>query len=118
MTYSPKLLYFCPYIYHHHFGKNLKFCDIGYLNLIFTGLESRGFLFGPQVALALGIAFVPVRKKGKLPGETIRMQYSLEYGKVCNCMSRNGRKRVFGVSDQVDINQPVQSQKQARSLKF
>ena len=47
-----------------------------------TGLESRGFLFGPQVATALGIAFVPVRKKGKLPGEVIKMEYSLEYGKV------------------------------------
>ena len=47
-----------------------------------TGLESRGFLFGPQVAAALGIAFVPVRKKGKLPGEVIKMEYSLEYGKV------------------------------------
>ena len=51
--------------------------------LISTGLESRGFLFGPQVALALGIAFVPVRKKGKLPGECIKMEYSLEYGTVC-----------------------------------
>lgn len=49
---------------------------------VIVGLDSRGFLFGPMIALALNIAFVPVRKKGKLPGETFRVEYSLEYGKV------------------------------------
>jgi len=44
------------------------------------GIESRGFLFGPAVALSLGIPFVPVRKKGKLPGKTIEASYELEYG--------------------------------------
>ncbi|KAH3775162.1 adenine phosphoribosyltransferase-like isoform X1 [Dreissena polymorpha] len=48
---------------------------------VIVGLDSRGFLFGPGVALQLGVAFVPVRKKGKLPGETISVEYSLEYGK-------------------------------------
>jgi adenine phosphoribosyltransferase len=44
------------------------------------GIESRGFIFGAPLALALDCAFVPVRKLGKLPGETIREEYALEYG--------------------------------------
>ncbi len=47
---------------------------------LIVGIESRGFLFGAPLALALGIGFVPVRKVGKLPGETIREEYALEYG--------------------------------------
>lgn len=43
--------------------------------------ESRGFLFGTPVAYALGAGFAPVRKKGKLPSETISTSYELEYGK-------------------------------------
>lgn len=46
------------------------------------GLDSRGFLIGPPLAQRLGIGFVPVRKKGKLPGATQSVSYSLEYGKV------------------------------------
>jgi len=45
-----------------------------------VGTEARGFLFGAPLALALGIAFVPVRKPGKLPRKTISEQYELEYG--------------------------------------
>lgn len=45
-----------------------------------VGTEARGFLFGAPLALALGLAFVPVRKPGKLPRETIAEQYELEYG--------------------------------------
>lgn len=44
------------------------------------GLEARGFVFGPQVALELQIPFVPVRKVGKLPGRTVKLEYQLEYG--------------------------------------
>ena len=47
---------------------------------VVVGIESRGFVFGAPVALALGVGFVPVRKVGKLPGETIREEYALEYG--------------------------------------
>lgn len=47
---------------------------------IIVGLESRGFLFGTPLALALGVPFVPVRKKGKLPGELKQVLYTLEYG--------------------------------------
>ncbi|CAI4047816.1 adenine phosphoribosyltransferase APT1 SKDI_13G1140 [Saccharomyces kudriavzevii IFO 1802] len=45
-----------------------------------VGLESRGFLFGPTLAMALGVGFVPVRKGGKLPGECARATYQKEYG--------------------------------------
>lgn len=44
------------------------------------GIESRGFLLGPLVAQKLGIPFVMVRKKGKLPAKTISYTYDLEYG--------------------------------------
>ena len=45
-----------------------------------TGVESRGFIFGALVAERLGAGFVPIRKPGKLPAETIAESYELEYG--------------------------------------
>jgi adenine phosphoribosyltransferase len=45
-----------------------------------AGIEARGFIFGAGVAIALGAGFVPIRKKGKLPGETIGQNDALEYG--------------------------------------
>lgn len=47
---------------------------------VVAGTESRGFIFGVPVAYAMGKAFIPVRKKGKLPCETISEKYALEYG--------------------------------------
>lgn len=47
-----------------------------------VGLEARGFLFGPIIALRLGLPFIPIRKKGKLPGEKVQVSYKLEYGEV------------------------------------
>jgi len=47
---------------------------------VIVGLEARGFLFGPSLALRLGAGFVPVRKVGKLPGETVKVKYEKEYG--------------------------------------
>lgn len=47
---------------------------------VIVGPEARGFLFGAPVAYELGVGFVPVRKPGKLPGETAKYEYSLEYG--------------------------------------
>jgi adenine phosphoribosyltransferase len=44
------------------------------------GIEARGFIFAPSVALALNAGFVPVRKPGKLPAPTYRATYALEYG--------------------------------------
>ncbi|MFC7497323.1 MULTISPECIES: adenine phosphoribosyltransferase [unclassified Nocardioides] len=46
------------------------------------GMESRGFILGAPVALALGVGFVPVRKAGKLPRPTYAVSYSLEYGEA------------------------------------
>lgn len=47
---------------------------------VIVGIESRGFIFGVPVALSMGLGFVPVRKVGKLPHETFREEYALEYG--------------------------------------
>lgn len=47
---------------------------------VVVGPEARGFLFGVPVAYAIGAGFVPVRKKGKLPYDTISVNYDLEYG--------------------------------------
>ena len=46
-----------------------------------AGMESRGFIFGSALAYELGVGFVPLRKPGKLPAETISESYDLEYGK-------------------------------------
>ena len=53
------------------------------------GPESRGFIFGVPVAYAQHKGFVPVRKKGKLPCETIAMEYDLEYGQATIEMHRD-----------------------------
>jgi len=45
-----------------------------------AGIEARGFIFGAAIAARLGLGFIPVRKAGKLPGETIGIDYALEYG--------------------------------------
>lgn len=47
---------------------------------VIVGLESRGFLFGTNLAEKLGVSFVPVRKSGKLPYKTLAQAYGLEYG--------------------------------------
>jgi adenine phosphoribosyltransferase len=47
---------------------------------IVLGVESRGFIFAPTLACRLGAGFVPVRKRGKLPSETVQVTYDLEYG--------------------------------------
>ena len=47
-----------------------------------AGIEARGFLLGPAVATRLGAGFVPMRKEGRLPRETVREEYQLEYGRA------------------------------------
>lgn len=61
-------------------------------NLI-VGPESRGFIFGCPVAVELGIGFVPIRKPGKLPRETVSKEYSLEYGTNTLCMHADAVKK-------------------------
>lgn len=59
---------------------------------VVAGTESRGFMFGMPIAYALGKSFVPVRKKGKLPCETISTEYDLEYGKAAIEMHKDAVK--------------------------
>ncbi|XP_044511597.1 adenine phosphoribosyltransferase 1-like isoform X2 [Mangifera indica] len=47
---------------------------------VVAGIEARGFIFGPPIALAIGAKFVPMRKPNKLPGKVISEEYALEYG--------------------------------------
>jgi adenine phosphoribosyltransferase len=61
----------CQKLYDHYKGKQID---------IVAGIESRGFIFGTALAMLLKKGFVPIRKKGKLPAETITQKYELEYG--------------------------------------
>lgn len=59
---------------------------------IIVGPEARGFIFGCPVAYALNIGFIPVRKPGKLPRETVSYEYELEYGSNELSMHRDAIK--------------------------
>lgn len=59
-----------------HLVEKYKDAPIDYI----AGIEARGFILGSALAFALGKGFIPVRKKGKLPGKTITQDYDLEYG--------------------------------------
>lgn len=60
---------------------------------VIVGPEARGFIFGVPVAYALGASFVPVRKPGKLPCDTISLKYDLEYGSDSLEMHKDGIKK-------------------------
>lgn len=66
---------------HHLTSDTIPKSDSKKINVI-VGLEARGFLLAPIIALRLGAAFVPVRKKDKLPGPTVSVEYEKEYGTV------------------------------------
>ncbi|VAI58456.1 unnamed protein product [Triticum turgidum subsp. durum] len=68
-----------------------------------AGIEARGFIFGPAIALAVGAKFIPLRKPKKLPGEVISETYVLEYGTDCLEMHVGAipRERVLIVDDLV-----------------
>ncbi|MGM0419891.1 MAG: adenine phosphoribosyltransferase [Bacillota bacterium] len=55
----------------HYSGKNIDYV---------AAIEARGFLFGPQLALELNKGFIPIRKPGKLPADSLSAEYELEYG--------------------------------------
>jgi adenine phosphoribosyltransferase len=60
----------------NHLAKRYESYDLDYI----AGLDARGFIFGAILANKLGIGFVPIRKKGKLPFDTFSQKYELEYG--------------------------------------
>ncbi|KAA3670687.1 adenine phosphoribosyltransferase [Paragonimus westermani] len=67
-----------------------------------VGLDARGFLFGPSLAVRMDCAFVPVRKAGKLPGDCYSANYDLEYGTATlelQCESFRPNDRVVLVDD-------------------
>jgi adenine phosphoribosyltransferase len=69
---NPKLFrHAIDLIAERHQGKNIK---------AIVGIDARGFIFAGAVAYKLGVGFVPVRKKGKLPYKTVVTSYTLEYG--------------------------------------
>ena len=59
-----------------HLAERYRDAELSYI----AGIESRGFIFGAALAAKLGVGFVPIRKKGKLPAATIAEKYALEYG--------------------------------------
>jgi len=62
-----------------------------------VGIESRGFIFGSALAYRLGVGFVPVRKPGKLPYRTKKVEYTLEYGRDALEMHEDAIRRGEGV---------------------
>lgn len=65
------------------FNTLMQFLESRYINYdidFIAGIESRGFIFGSALATRLGIGFIPIRKKGKLPFTTVSQKYELEYG--------------------------------------
>ena len=56
-----------------------RYRDLGITQVV--GIESRGFILAPAVAMEIGAGFVPIRKPNKLPGETLKVLYDKEYGK-------------------------------------
>ena len=86
---------------------------------VVAGTESRGFIFGVPIAYTLGKPFVPIRKKGKLPCETVSAKYDLEYGSAEIEMHRDsiqtGQKVVL-IDDLIATGHQVDRDGQDRRL--
>jgi len=76
LTKNPQLLSDCVTLLVNHIKKCCSDVDV------IVGLDARGFIFGSLVAQQMSLPFVPVRKEGKLPGETVKVAYTVEYSKV------------------------------------
>lgn len=79
--------------------KELKWDDVD----VIVGLESRGFILAPLLALKLNAGFVPVRKKGRLPGSCKEIAYTLEYRTVCKFLCGANYACVFNLYLEQDI---------------
>ncbi len=67
-----------------------------------AGIESRGFVFGAALANRMKLSFIPIRKKGKLPGETLYIDYEIEYGNASMEIQKNilkNKKRIVIIDD-------------------
>ena len=66
-----------------------------------AGIEARGFIFGSAVAYKLGLPFIPIRKKGKLPGKIVKQKYKLEYGENSLSIQKNALQdfKTFAIVD-------------------
>lgn len=86
---------------------------------VVVGLDARGFLFGPSLALAIDASFVPVRKKGKLPGPCVTAEYMKEYGadyfQMQEGVIAKGQK-VLIVDDIIATGKCLQRQKKEKKL--
>jgi len=78
LTKNPELLSDCITLLVNHIKKHCSDVDV------IVGVDARGFIFGSLIAQHMSLPFVPVRKAGKLPGETIQVAYTLEYDEVNN----------------------------------
>lgn len=79
---------------------------------VIAGIESRGFIFGMPIAYNLGKAFIPIRKKGKLPAETVSVSYELEYGTATIEMHKDAIKpgqKVIVVDDLIATGGTVEA---------
>lgn len=70
--------------------KDLMVEHVWFLEIdLIVGLDSRGFLLGPLIGIELTKPFLPIRKKGKLPGDVVEKNFTLEYGEVRNFQNIN-----------------------------
>lgn len=67
-------------------------------------LEARGFLLGPLMALHLNVPCVPVRKKGKLPGQVAQLEYTLEYAKVSTYLYYLGFEFKYLITEHINYH--------------
>ena len=74
---------------------------------VIVGTESRGFIFGVPIAYAMGKPFVPCRKKGKLPCETVTAEYDLEYGSAAIELHKDSIKKVRKLLSWTTLSQPA-----------